>query len=192
MMEFLTDLAAGAGSGIVGAFVGLLGGIGSAFVKYKTLRESNRHQFAMAELAGNQAVAEANAQLQRIRTEGEAAEAIEVQESLQASFQHDSSIGSWLQGRELGRWSTGVLVFVESIRMLMRPVITLGFACYVAVMYHDHFALVAQSGHIVPIDQLMAHTAAMANAIILMAVTAVGWWFADRSVQKALSKRLPT
>jgi len=56
-MEFLADIAGG--SGIIGSIVGAVGGIASAFVKLKTLKESNRHNFEMTKLGGEQEVSRA-------------------------------------------------------------------------------------------------------------------------------------
>lgn len=187
-MEFLADIA-GSG-GIIGSVVGALGGIASAFVKLKTLKEGNRHSFVMAELAGNQEVSRAEAALQMVQVEGAIKADLAVEESLQESFRHDSSIGAWLKGKDLGKFATAVMATAEFIRMMMRPVLTLASVMYVFHIYGEFMDLAGAQA--MTADALTAQITMIVNTIILLATTSFTWWFADRSVSKALTKKLAT
>ena len=185
-MEFLADIAGG--SGIFGTLFGAIGGIASAVVKLKTLKEQNRHAFIMAELAGNQEIAVAEAELRKVETEGAIAAELKAEESLQASFQHDASIGAWLQSQELGPITRGIMVTAEFVRMMMRPVLTVAAVIYTFRMYGGYFDLATAA----ELDKaiLEQQLTMIASAILLLATTAFTWWFADRSVSKALQKKL--
>lgn len=186
MMDFLADIAGG--SGIFGSIIGVVGGIASAFVKLKTLKETNRHSFVMSELAGNQEVARAEAALKVVQVEGAIKTDLAIEESLQESFKHDASMGAWLRGRELGKFATAVLATAEFVRMMMRPVLTLWATIYVFRMYGWHITLASQSE--LPVEILSNQMTMVGAAILLLATTGFTWWFADRSVSKALTKKL--
>lgn len=185
-MEFLADLASG--SGPIGALVGTIGGIASAFVKYKTLKESNRHSFAMAELAGSQEVARAEAALHMKKVEGAIKTDLAIEASLQESFKHDAAIGSWLQGREMGPITTGLLAAGEFVRMMMRPVLTLWVTIKLLYMYDEQVQIMKASA--IDAVAMVGLVELIAQTIVLLATTAFTWWFADRSVAKALTKKL--
>lgn len=185
-MEFLTDLAGG--SGIIGSIVGAVGGIAAAFVKLKTLKENNRHGFAMAELAGNQEVARAAAALKIVEVEGAIKTDLAIEESLQSSFEHDAAMGSWLKGRELGKFATAILATAEFIRMMMRPVLTLASVIYVFRMYGGYMDIA--DAQYLTAEVLVEQITMVGSAILLLATVSFTWWFADRSVSKALTKKL--
>lgn len=187
-MEFLADIASGGAGGVIGSIVGALGGIASAFVKLKTLKESNRHGFAMAQLAGNQEVERATAALKMVEVEGAIKTDLAVEQSLQASFEHDASIGAWLQGRELGKFATAVMATAEFIRMMMRPILTLAAVTYVFSIYGDYMDMDAAK-NMTP-EALQLQIATIVSTIVLLATVSFTWWFADRSVSKALTKKL--
>ncbi len=187
-MDFLTDLATGGAGGIIGSIVGAIGGIASAFVKLKTLKETNRHGFVMAELAGNQEVERATAALKMVKVEGAIKTDLAIEESLQASFAHDSSMGAWLKGKELGWFAMAVMSTAEFIRMMMRPVLTLASVGYVFHIYGEYMDLAGAQQMSAEALQLQIST--IVTTIILLATVSFTWWFADRSVSKALTKRL--
>lgn len=188
-MEFLTSIPGV--SGIFGTIFGVIGGIASAVVKLKTLKESNRHSFVMSELAGSQEVARAEAALKVVQVEGAIKTDLAIEESLQESFKHDASMGAWLKGRELGKFATAVLAFAEFIRMMMRPGLTLASVLYVFHIYGGYMELA--EGQVVLTAEILAEQITMVgSAILLLATTSFTWWFADRSVSKALTKKLMT
>ena len=188
MMEFLANLAGGAGGGIIGTIVGAVGGIASAFVKLKTLKESNRHGFEMAQLAGNQEVSRAEAALKMIEVDGAIKADLAIEQTMQASLAHDSSMGAWLRDRELGWFATAVLSTAEFVRMMMRPVLTLASVWYVFHIYGEYMDLDAAKD--MTAEALQAQIAMIVSTIILLATVSFTWWFADRSVAKALTKKL--
>ena len=187
-MEFLADIAGG--SGIIGSIVGAVGGIASAFVKLKTLKESNRHNFEMTKLGGEQEVSRAVAALKMVEVEGAIKTDLAIEESLQSSFEHDSSMGAWLKGKDLGPIATAVMATAEFIRMMMRPVLTLASVAYVFHIYGEYMDLDAAQS--MTVDQLAVQIATIVSTIILLATVSFTWWFADRSVSKALTKKLMT
>ncbi len=189
-MDFLANLASGGAGGIIGSIVGAVGGIASAFVKLKTLKEGNRHSFVMAELAGNQEVSRATAALKMIEVEGAIKTDLAIEESLQSSFAHDSSLGAWLKGKDLGKFATAVLSTAEFIRMMMRPVLTLMSVFYVFHIYGEYMDL--ESAKSMSSDALANQINVIVSTIILLATVSFTWWFADRSVSKALTKKLMT
>lgn len=187
-MEFLANIASGGAGGIIGSIVGAVGGIASAFVKLKTLKEGNRYNFAMAELAGNQEVQRAEAALKITRVEGAIQTDLAIEESLQESFKHDASMGAWLKGKELGSIATAVMATAEFIRMMMRPVLTLASVMYVFHIYSDYMDL--ENAKDMTAEALQIQIATIVSTIILLATVSFTWWFADRSVSKALTKKL--
>lgn len=189
-MEFFANIASGGAAGIIGSIVGAIGGIASAFIKLKTLKESNRHSFGMAELAGNQEVSRAEAALKMVEVEGAIKTDLAIEESLQSSFAHDSSLGAWLKGKELGWFAMAVMSTAEFIRMMMRPVLTLASVAYVFHIYGDYMDLKAAKE--MSAEALQIQITTIVSTIILLATVSFTWWFADRSVSKALTKKLVT
>jgi len=189
-MSFLADIATCGAGGIVGSIVGAVGGIASAFVKLKTLKENNKHSFAMSELAGNQEVKRAEAALQMVQVEGAIKTDLAIEDSLQKSFEHDSAMGSWLKGKELGWFGTAVMATAEFVRMMMRPTLTLAAVGYVFHMYGDYMDLASEAS--MTGEALQAQIATIVTTIILLATVSFTWWFADRSVSKQLTKKLMT
>lgn len=183
-MDFLSGLAGGG----IGSIIGAVGGIASAFLKLKTLKESNRHSFVMSELAGSQEVKRAEAALHMIEVEGAIKTDLAIEESLQSSFKHDASLGAWMQGRELGWFGTAVMSAAEFVRMMMRPGLTLASVLYVFSMYGDYLSLAA--GTELSPEVIAEQLTMVASTILILATTSFTWWFADRSVSKALVKKL--
>lgn len=178
-MELLTSLASG--SGIIGTLAGGLGGIVSAFVKYKTLKETNRHAQKMQELANAQ-------QLQQVKIEGEIKTDLAAEKSLQASLSHDASLGGWLHGRELGPVAMFFFTLAEFVRMLMRPVLTIYAFVYVITLSKEYMQAAREEG--LAGVAVLAQVDMVASTIMLLATVSFTWWFADRSVSKSLARRL--
>jgi len=99
-------------------------------------------------------------------------------------------MGAWLKGKDLGPIATAVMATAEFIRMMMRPVLTLASVAYVFHIYGEYMDLDAAKS--MTADQLAVQIATIVSTIILLATVSFTWWFADRSVSKALTKKLMT
>ena len=189
-MGFLADLVGGAGSGVLGSLIGSLAGLGTAFVKLKTLKETNKHTHAMSLLAGKQEVERALAALKVVEVDGAIATDLAIEATLQESYEHDAPIGAWAKGRDLGKVSTFFLVLGDFVKTMMRPVLTTGAIVYVFVIFQDYMDLVGPDT--LSAEQLASMISMLTSAIIVLATTAFTWWFADRSVSKAMTAKLLT
>jgi hypothetical protein len=123
-----------------------------------------------------------------IETEGAIKADLAIEQTLQKSFEHDTSIGSWLKGRELGWFGMFVMSTAEFVRMMMRPVLTMASVWYVFSIYGDYMDLDAAKS--MGADALAKQIELIVSTIILLATVSFTWWFADRSVAKALAKKL--
>lgn len=178
------------GSGIVGTITGALGGIASAFVKYKTRKLEVEHEFRMTELNQLHEISLHKAEVQKVQIEGQIQQGLAEEASLQASYQHDAALGAELKGLATTPAQGWVLVIANALRMIMRPILTLGTFSFVMYVFGQYW--VALSGvELLPVDQLLKMTNYLLMAVISIMTMAASWYFADRSTHKQLNARLP-
>jgi len=145
---------------ITGGATGLLGTAISGVMKYFTNKQEQSHELKVMDMELKHMDREAEIALKIEEKKQEGKEAQAAWAGLEASY------------REAGqRWSTGNsgwIVFVDVIRGLMRPVLTL---CLVILMGVIYFMLGPDTPHM---------QGQIVNTILYLATSAVLWWFGSR------------
>ena len=160
----------------VGGLLGLLGSVASAVLAYFKQRQDHKYSQERLELERSISLDSHAMRMDEIREEAERSQAelrIEAEravtqaehQSLEASYQQ---LAPYAGDDKLLRWA-------EFARRLTRPLITLLPLVLTGVVY----ALGAADIRVT-----------ISQAVVVMAATAVSWWFADRQVAKMVATRM--
>jgi len=148
---------------LTGGATGLIGTALSGVMKFFTMKQEQGHELKVMEMELKHMDKEAEVALKIESKKQEGKEAEAAWRGLEASY------------REAGqRWSTGDsgwIVFVDVVRGLMRPLLTL---CLVILMGLIYFTLAPDKPQMQ--DQIIA-------TILYLATAAVLWWFGSRMAQ---------
>ena len=194
-MEFLTNILSG---GILGVFTSIF----STWFKYKEQQETNKFKLDMLKAQSDATIEEikANIQVQQVITEG----AIQLEENKSDTMESigRSSLIETLTGKYLSdnvlklmlkdTSITGQIfkpliylhvLFMDAIRGLIRPTLTIGIVWYVTYIINislDEY-LLADFGS----ENLMSMVIKPAIQLILFsASTVISFWFADKSMSR--------
>ncbi len=155
-MEVILSLLTGGATGLIGTAL-------SGVMKFFTMKQEQSHELKVMEMELKHMDKEAEVALKIETKKQEGKEAEAAWRGLEASY------------REAGqRWSTGDsgwIVFVDVVRGLMRPLLTLSLVILVGVIY---FTLGPDKPTMQ--DQIIA-------TILYLATAAVLWWFGSRMAQ---------
>lgn len=191
MLENIVDFI---GSGVLGGVVGLVG----TWLKSREEREQKKldHQHALemrtldlkemtheAELALRQTKTELAGKQAIAQTEADAARDVAAADTQQASYRHDrityakGVLGALAGG--LGNFMRALLVFVDVIRGLMRPTITLYLLIVESAIAWMLYKVLSTLGGI-PASQVAELLVMVVSGVIFLTTTAVTWWFGTR------------
>jgi len=207
-MEFLTSLL---GDGLTGGLFGILGGLGTAWIKYK--HQEKEHQYKLEEnkskrehqlkMIGAETEAsikeiEANVRRDEIIMEGKA----DIEESkgrneavvkLSENYIKDSLIERMMfNSSKITKWFTLPLALlitlihstIDMMRTLVRPLITyasVGFTCYVTYLT---FEIYQKLGISIDSSDLLVIIKDMLKLLTFITSTAVSFWFMDKSMSR--------
>jgi hypothetical protein len=176
-MSIVDTLAAGASVASGGLF-GVIGAVGSAFIKG---RQETRQQAHQLEVMDREHRAAQEGHLQEIRESRQAASAA----GLTASIQADASVkgNTWL-------WETAA-----SIKTLYRPMLTTGLLWMSWLFFQDLMAaaegtegtMVAQ---FFSPEDIVAMIQYIVYSLVFSSSTAVTWWFGERALTPSWSRRM--
>ena len=158
-MDFLGSILTGGATGLIGTlFSGVFG-----FFK---ARGDRKHEIAMRkiDLEEFKLEAESAERLQSLKLEGQVARADS--EALQASYRLAQS--RWTSNVSLSSLQVWLLLLIDVVRGLMRPVLTCAF------VYGSFYIL--QEEYIEPHD--------VVSTILYLTVASVTWWFGNRTIEK--------
>jgi hypothetical protein len=168
----LAEIGAVLTSGGFGAITGLIGGLGQKWLSLKHQRQEQNFKFQMAKASNEEAkserdhsIAMADKHLEVVQSEGEIASEIADVHALEASIR--------VAGKDSG------VHWVEAVKHLMRPIITLFLLVQVEWLL---YVLWGKVGGLEAMTQLQAYEIFMhiVKQVVFLAVTAVSWWFASR------------
>lgn len=160
-----------------GGATGLLGSIGTAVIEHKNLKLKLDHKERMARVETDQmrlegeyavkvAETEAEGQARVAASEAEAARAVAEGKALEASYEHDkASYGI--------RW-------IDAIRGLVRPVMTLYLSAVVTMIYLDIEGAIAEQ------DLGPALVENVILGVLYVWATVTLWWFGSRIKDRAV------
>ncbi len=163
-MDILLSLLTGGATGIVGTAL-------SAGFNYFGSRQKNKQEIELRKL-----------ELQEMRQEAAIAERVTAMEleaattqaeyaGLQASYREAST--RWTAGAELTPAQTWLMVVVDVVRGLMRPMITVVLMGYVGWIYAETLA---------------DPSSPVVSTVLYLTTASVLWWFGSRQTEKALGK----
>ena len=172
-MELLFSLLSTTGAG------GIMGLVGSWLTKREereNLKVTNAHEKAMAtirmheqKLEANHELAMADKQLERAQVEGN----IAIEQGEIAAF----NTSLLQQGK-----STGI-AFVEAIRGLMRPAITIYLLVIASIIAYNINGLIGGIKQL-PTEELLMTYKEIIQQLLFLTATAVTWWFGLRPSTK--------
>ena len=162
-IEVLGAIASGGATGLLGTF------LSGSLAVWKG-RQANAHEIRMRELDIEETNAEAEADKVRAGLQMELANTYAANEALIESYKSERSFLS--RGMKLTPRQQWLVVFIDFVRGMMRPVITLYFIVQMHMLYKQF-----GPGHEDESTHLVAST-------IYITTTVVLWWFGTRATQK--------
>jgi len=192
---------------ILGGVTGLIGNAFTTWFKYKNKKMEVEHEENMMKLEHQAMIQEAEMQIQvtksRIEGEIELADAAAYKESLKSGSEKlfsDKWIDMIMEAGK-GKWYgfifkfIGMIIasgfaFLDWLRSFMRPAMTIylmGATSWITYMAWDIVAK-TQGGAISP-DTAMAILDQVITTVIYLTVSAVTWWFGDRTMSKFLQQQ---
>ena len=156
--SILSSMLAGGATGLLGNFI-------NKFFDYKRRDQAHRHELEMLkaereitklEIEGRERVAE---------IQSESAEAVASFQAMEASFEHDQAQYSERVDKLTERQS-GWLVFVDVVRGLTRPALTIFLVFSLLAVYRGTTNELLE-------DRIVV-------ALVYLATVAVTWWFGSR------------
>lgn len=176
MLESIIDLLTG---GMAGGIVGAFGGLATKYLEFKTLGVRLDHDYKLADL---------DARLEAMQHKHELALADKQVERAQAEGEIQRDIGELVAFTEsLKEQATKYGSFVDQVRGLMRPVLTIGAVIWLAWVTAHIWDMVGGL-KAVPPDELMQMFLSLINASIFLATTGFTWWFGSRPSQPRTEK----
>lgn len=176
------------GSALSGGLLGVLGTGLQAFFQFKQKKADHEHELAMRGEDRKEMLAEAELRREELKISGEIktelanidyakAETIAETELQQSSYESDKA--TYSTGFKItGSAGKFLLVLVDVIRGLMRPVLTL--YCVGLLTWVAHLLYKVQGGVIADAANLWAE---IIGAVIMLATTTVTWWFGSRRLK---------
>ena len=198
-MDFLTNILSG---GVLGVFTSAF----STWFKYKEKQQDNKFKLQMIKAQSDASIQEIKAQVevQNIVTEGN----VKVEESKADTMENvgRSSLLEKLTGKYLSDDTLKIMLtddslvgrvfrpliylhilFMDAVRGLIRPVLTVGIVWYVAYIVNIslHKYLTMDNGE-TELMQMVIHPAI--QLILFSASTVIAFWFADKSMSRRFQK----
>lgn len=181
-MGFVEIIGQGLGAIFAGGATGLLGTWLTARTEMKRLKEQNRHDEIMAVHAMESMKLEAQLKLDQTVVEGQITEELAAYDTLKASFEQDKSTYFKITGVKWVDSIGGMLFgFVDFVRGMIRPVITIGMA-YIVIEIHNELLMLMNNMPDPPLTQDQAFRVYMNlnNIVLYIAATTILWWFGTR------------
>jgi hypothetical protein len=188
---------------LLGGVTGLIGNAFTTWFKYKNAKMDNEHKEKMVALETQAMLEEAKAQIQitksRIEGDIELADSAAYTES-QKTGQEKLFSDTWIDkiyssGGTYTKWFfqfIGMIIasafaFVDWLRTFMRPALTMYLVGATTWVTYLAWQIVAKAhGDAIPPDTAIAILAQVVDTIIFLTVSAVTWWFGDRTMSKFL------
>lgn len=172
MLEFLGDAIL---SIVSGGATGLLGSVISGFTEFKKQQLIYSHEEKMAEIDIKTTQMEIDGAERIAGIEAESAISVADANALSESYKADAANYSSSK-------SSAWFVFVDVIRGLIRPALTLYLMAISTMIYLDLDALMAGEAYTASEAKIMV--AQVINTLLYITTTVVLWWFGTRNKVK--------
>lgn len=182
----ISDLLGGLASAASGGLFGIFGTGIKMWAQHKAEEAKRQFELAMRKADREEMQLEHDLQMKTIeaQTERDVAVANQQRLSLETQVAGDIAVAEtkvWQEsyGNDKATYGGG---FVDGVRGMMRPVITLYFAVLMSVLTYQLIKL--NGGAFVNATEAQAMLKEIINAIIFLTTTAVTWWFGSRPVKR--------
>jgi len=174
MFEFFGDAI---GAILSGGATGLIGSVVSVWGEYKKNQQLFEHKEHMAKLDQESMRLEADLELKKITTEGEVQIGISEAQTLSASFEHDKA--AYYTG-QLGKLGRAAMVFIDFMRGLIRPAMTIYLVILTTLIYWEIDTLVNKMDGVMSVNLAAQLLQQIIMVILYLTTTVVLWWFGTR------------
>lgn len=178
LMDVIGAVFSGGATGLIGIGV-------NAFLSFKKAKEENRHKEEMLKLNSEAMRAEAELELEKIRTEGDIQQNIEstkaFAESLARSYEHDKA--AYFKGKQ-GPVAQFFFGLVDVWRGLIRPGLTTYLVVLTSMMYWTMLELVEKLDMVFSEDKAIEIIMMIVALVLYLTSTCVTWWFGGRQLEK--------
>lgn len=185
-MDFGVILS-GLGAAASGGVLGLFGAGIKAWTAHKADEAKRKFDLAMRKADRDEMQLEHDLKIKQVEKETERDIVISEQNRLTTELQVEGDVeraGIQLRAssyeQDKATYGGG---FVDVVRGLMRPMLTLYFAFLMAYVAYKFSIL---TGGFIPADTAQSMFQEIINSIIFLATTCVTWWFGDRPVKRAV------
>jgi len=192
---------------VLGGLTGLIGNAFTTWFKYKNLKLEHAHKEKMVELKTKAMIQEGQMQIQvtkaRIEGEVELADAAAFDAS-QKSGNKQLFAEKWIdmimanRDRKWTGWFFGLMgtciaagfAFVDWLNGFMRPALTLYLVGTSSFITYLAWQIMQEAGiSTLTADQAVGIFTQITSTMIYLCVSAVTWWFGDRTISKFLQKQ---
>jgi len=193
---------------ILGGVTGLIGNAFTTWFKYKNAKMENEHKENMVKLESQAMVQEAQMQIEvtksRIEGEVELADAAAFDTSQEVGNQklfHEKWIDMLMEAGRTKKWTgwiynligtfiAAAFALVDWLNAAMRPSLTIYLVASSSYITYLAWQIMQQAG----LDAMTATQAVgifnqVTSTMIFLAVSAVTWWFGDRTMSKYLQQK---
>lgn len=164
-----------------GGATGILGSLVSGATDYFKSKQLFLHEREMVKLETIQLEKELENAREITRMEGETKRDVADATALSTSYSADVASYALGKARE-SKW----FVFVDVLRGVIRPMLTIYLAAVVTFMYIDFYALM-HNADAVPVQDIVQMSQQIVYTVLYVATTVILWWFGSRN---KISKRL--
>jgi cation transport ATPase len=191
---------------ILGGVTGLIGNAFTTWFKYKNAKMEYQHEEKMVDLNTQAMIKKAEAQIkvaqEKVRGEVEIADSESYkisQQTGQRQLFHEKWIDMLMASGEkkwygwiftlLGTLISALFAFVDWMNAMMRPSLTVylvGASSYITYMAWE---IMQKNGLSLTAQQSVDIYTQVTSTMIYLAVSAVTWWFGDRTMSKFLQQK---
>jgi hypothetical protein len=180
---------------ILGVLTGLGGSLLSNLFNLRSDRDKYAHELKLGELRLKEMEMERSYNISEVKISGDIQDnlrqldaMIESQKTIDMRLIDSSAIQQLLRMegyKWLGALLTFLLAIVDVLRFSIRPVMTIVLLAVVIWLIEINWSTIIKQGHDLPLENILV----LIDGVCYLSFTAVGWWFADRSVLKHVTKR---
>ena len=180
--------------GIAGAISGLVGSIVTAVTNYKTQKLKNEHDVTMAKIQKESMLAEAKIGMQvtkqQIEGELEKADADIYEENVKLGNSRaisSAAIEKLLEGKKT-KWIGAFIIFLlgmaDAMRSAMRPLLTVYLVGITSWITFEASSILTAKQALISAAMAAGIFTNVTNIVIFLTVSAVTFWFGNRSIEK--------
>lgn len=178
----LTSIAGGGATGLLGVFLQRYFDFKNKVQDIEILKMKHEQEVSLRKIDMDLNKQEWEGRNRVAMTEGESAMGVADAQALAASYIADKA--QYAVGLKLSRAATGWMVFVDVVRGLIRPGLTIYLIILTSVVYGEVETVLENSAGILSKTDLLEMSKLVIGTILYLTVTCVLWWFGTRNKGK--------